>query len=158
LLLGMLSPFAAAARAATPPTVVSLTFDDSVLDQYTNALPALQSHNMHGTFYVLPGYIGINSGYMTLPDVQAVYNAGNEIAGHTVLHPFLTQVGTDEATREICQSRNTLLNWGFPVTNFAYRLPLLRLQLDGRGHCPAVRLQLRAARREPQGTVQLRRL
>jgi peptidoglycan/xylan/chitin deacetylase (PgdA/CDA1 family) len=120
LLLGMLGPFAAAARAATPPTVVSLTFDDSVLDQYTNALPALQSHNMHGTFYVLPGYIGINSGYMTLPDVQAVYNAGNEIAGHTVLHPFLTQVGTDEATREICQSRNTLLNWGFPVTNFAY--------------------------------------
>jgi peptidoglycan/xylan/chitin deacetylase (PgdA/CDA1 family) len=120
LLLGMLGPFGAAARAATPPTVVSLTFDDSVLDQYTNALPALQSHNMHGTFYTLTGYIGINPGYMTLSQLQAVYNAGNEIAGHTVLHPYLTQVNTDEATREICQGRNTLLNWGFPVTNFAY--------------------------------------
>ena len=75
---------------------------------------------MHGTFYAITGYIGVNSAYMTLPDLQAVYNAGNEIGGHTVLHPYLTQVSTDEATREICQSRDTLLNWGFPVTNFAY--------------------------------------
>ncbi len=75
---------------------------------------------MHGTFYTITGYIGVNPAYMTLPDLQAVYNAGNEIAGHTVLHPYLTQVSTDEATREICQSRDTLLNWGFPVTNFAY--------------------------------------
>jgi len=120
LLLGMLGPFAATARAAAPPTVVSLTFDDSVLDQYTNALPALEAHNMHGTFYTISGYIGVNPAYMTLPDLQAVYNAGNEIGGHTGLHPYLTQVSTDEATREICQSRDTLLNWGFPVTSFAY--------------------------------------
>jgi peptidoglycan/xylan/chitin deacetylase (PgdA/CDA1 family) len=120
VLLGMLSPFGSAARAAAPPTIVSLTFDDSVADQYTNALPTLQAHAMHGTFYVLPGYIGVNPGYMTQPQLQSVYNAGNEIAGHTVLHPYLTQLGTDEATREICDSRNTLLNWGFPVTDFAY--------------------------------------
>jgi hypothetical protein len=75
---------------------------------------------MAGTFYVITGYIGVNPAYMTQPQIQAIYNAGNEIAGHTVLHPFLTQVSTAEATREICQSRNTLLNWGFPVTNFAY--------------------------------------
>jgi peptidoglycan/xylan/chitin deacetylase (PgdA/CDA1 family) len=108
------------ARADPKTTVVSLTFDDGVADQYTNALPILQQYGMHATFYIISGYIGVNSGYMTLPQVQAIYNAGNEIAGHTVLHPYLTQLSTDEATREICQGRNTLLNWGFPVTDFAY--------------------------------------
>jgi peptidoglycan/xylan/chitin deacetylase (PgdA/CDA1 family) len=111
---------ASPARAASPSAVVSLTFDDGVEDQYTNALPILQQYGMHGTFYIISGYVGVNSAYMTLPQVQSIYNAGNEIGGHTVLHPFLTQLTTAEATREICQGRNTLLNWGFPVTNFAY--------------------------------------
>lgn len=111
---------ASPARAASPSAVISLTFDDGVEDQYTNALPILQQYGMHGTFYIISGYVGVNSAYMTLPQVQAIYNAGNEIAGHTVLHPYLTQLTTDEATREICQGRDTLLNWGFPVTDFAY--------------------------------------
>jgi peptidoglycan/xylan/chitin deacetylase (PgdA/CDA1 family) len=109
-----------AARADAPSAVVSLTFDDSNLDQYTNAFPALQQYGFHGTFYVNTGYIGVNPGYMTRPQLQDLANAGNEIAGHTALHPDLTQVSNEEATREVCQSRNTLLNWGFPATSFAY--------------------------------------
>jgi peptidoglycan/xylan/chitin deacetylase (PgdA/CDA1 family) len=108
------------ARAATGSTVVSLNFDDGTEDQYTTAFPMLQSLNMHGTFFIISGYANNLSGYMTLPQLQALYNAGNEIGGHTVLHPYLTQVSTDEATREICDSRDTLLNWGFPVTDFDY--------------------------------------
>ena len=119
LLLGITGK-AAPARADTPHLTVSLTFDDSDEDQYTNALPALESHGMVGTFYAITGYVGVNSGYMTLPQLQAIYNAGNEIGGHTVLHPNLTQISNDEATREICDSRDTLLSWGFPVTDFAY--------------------------------------
>jgi peptidoglycan/xylan/chitin deacetylase (PgdA/CDA1 family) len=110
------------ASAAKPPahTVVSLTFDDSNLDQYTNALPSLQQYGMHGTFYTITGYIGVNSNYMTRPDLQAIAADGNEIAAHTVLHPYLTHLTSDEAAREICDSRDTLLNWGFSVTDFAY--------------------------------------
>jgi peptidoglycan/xylan/chitin deacetylase (PgdA/CDA1 family)/archaellum component FlaF (FlaF/FlaG flagellin family) len=112
--------FAPAARAGTPQTVISLTFDDSDEDQYTNALPILQQYGMHATFYVITGYVGVNAGYLTQPQLQAISNAGNEIAAHTVLHANLPQVSTDEATREICQSRDTLLGWGYPVTGFAY--------------------------------------
>jgi polysaccharide deacetylase/Big-like domain-containing protein len=119
-ILGIGGSLISTAQASPSPLVVSLTFDDGVADQYTNALPILQQYGMHATFYIVSGYIGVNSGYMTLPQVQALYNAGNEIAGHTVLHPYLTQLTPDEATREICQGRNTLLNWGFPVTDFAY--------------------------------------
>jgi len=75
---------------------------------------------MHATFYVITGYVGVYSGYMTQSQLQDLYNAGNELGAHTVLHPHPTQISTDEATREICQSRNTLMSWGFPVTSFAY--------------------------------------
>ena len=109
-----------AAQASTPSAVISLTFDDSDEDQYTNALPLLQQYGFNATFYVITGYVGVNSGNMTLPQLQTVSNDGDEIAGHTVLHENLTQVNAAEATREICDSRNTLLNWGFPVTDFAY--------------------------------------
>ena len=119
LLTGLIAP-AAAARAATAKTIVTLTFDDGYEDGYTNALPALEAHNMHGTFFPISGKVGVGSAFMTVPQLQAIYNAGNEIGGHTVLHPNLTQVSTAEATREICDSRDTLLSWGFPVTDFAY--------------------------------------
>ena len=95
MLLGIIGPFASAARAATPHRLCRSPFDDSDEDQYTNALPVLESHGMHGTFYAITGYIGVNSGYMTVPQLQAIYNAGNEIGGHTVLHPNLTQISTD---------------------------------------------------------------
>src|SRR5215469_6441163 len=109
-----------AVHAATPPLTVSLTFDDSLADQYANAFPILQQYGMHATFYVITGYVGVYSGYMTQSQLQDLYNAGNELGAHTVLHPHPTQISTDEATREICQSRNTLMSWGFPVTSFAY--------------------------------------
>jgi peptidoglycan/xylan/chitin deacetylase (PgdA/CDA1 family) len=114
------TPLVPAARASTPEAIISLTFDDSDEDQYTNAFPLLQQYGYTGTFFVITGYIGVNSSAMTLPQLQSLYAAGNEIAGHTVLHENLTQVNTGEATREICDSRDTLLNWGFPVTGFAY--------------------------------------
>jgi peptidoglycan/xylan/chitin deacetylase (PgdA/CDA1 family) len=109
-----------AAHADSPSAVISLTFDDSNLDQYTNAFPALQQYGFHGTFYVNTGYVGVNAGSMTRSQLQDLANAGNEIGGHTALHPDLTQLTSDEATREVCQSRNTLLNWGFSPTSFAY--------------------------------------
>jgi len=130
LLLGVVGP-AAPVRAATAHTVVTLTFDDGYEDNYTNALPALESHGMAGTFYTITGYNGVDSGFMTVPQLRALYNAGNEIADHTVLHPFLTQVSTAEATREICDSRNTLLSWGFPVTDFAYPYTAYNSTLEG---------------------------
>lgn len=116
----MLGPWAAAAHASTPQAVVSLTFDDGNEDQYTNAFPVLQQYGMHGTFYIISGFVGVNSNNMTLSQLQSLYNAGNEIGGHTVLHMDLAQLSTDEVTREICDGRNTLLSWGFPATDFAY--------------------------------------
>ncbi len=68
---------------------------------------------------------------MTLSQLQAIASAGNEITGHTVLHPDLTQLSSDEAAREICNSRNTLLDWGFQPTNFAYPYSAYNSTVEG---------------------------
>jgi peptidoglycan/xylan/chitin deacetylase (PgdA/CDA1 family) len=106
------------AQAVTPPTVVSLTFDDSNADQMT-ALATLQANGLHGTFYTITGSIG-EPNYLTLDQLNTIYADGNEIGGHTVNHPDLTLESTDEAERQVCDARNQLTAWGFPQTSFAY--------------------------------------
>jgi peptidoglycan/xylan/chitin deacetylase (PgdA/CDA1 family) len=109
---------APAAQAATAPTIVSLTFDDSNADQMT-ALATLETDGLHGTFYTITGSIG-SSGYLTRDNLNTIYAAGNEIGGHTVNHPDLTLEPAGEAQRQVCDARNQLTAWGFPQTSFAY--------------------------------------
>lgn len=99
-------------------TVVSITFDDG---RASNALAAtiLHAYGLAGTFFLNSGNIG-QPGYLTLPQVDGIALAGNEIAGHTVNHPDLGTFTTDEIARQICGDRKTLLGWGFMVRNFAY--------------------------------------
>jgi peptidoglycan/xylan/chitin deacetylase (PgdA/CDA1 family) len=121
VLLGLVLPLVAsqaAGAATTTKTEISLTFDDGNADQMT-ALPILQKYNMHGTFYIISGAIGAPN-YLTLANLGTINGQGNEIAGHTVSHPDLTTVPTDEATRQVCNGRAQLASWGFPTTDFAY--------------------------------------
>jgi Polysaccharide deacetylase len=112
-------------------TVVTLTFDDGYEDMITNALPVLQQDQLHGTFYIITGALNNSADaspdYMTWSQLQALYQDGNEIASHTVLHEALPEVDTDEAIQEICQDRYDLMNppglapgsLG-PITSLAY--------------------------------------
>jgi peptidoglycan/xylan/chitin deacetylase (PgdA/CDA1 family) len=99
-------------------TVVSIEFDDGIADQY-GVRSILAHHKMKATFFVNSGNL-INSYHMTWSQVHQLYAEGNEIAGHTVLHQHLSTLSTEEAKREICDDRRTLLAQGFPVTDFAY--------------------------------------
>jgi peptidoglycan/xylan/chitin deacetylase (PgdA/CDA1 family) len=118
LVLGLVVAPMATAKAATSPVTVSLTFDDSNADQ----LPAEQymvAHGLHGTFYTVDGWVN-QPNYLTLAQVQQIQADGNEIAGHTVLHPDLPTLSLGEQEREICQDRANLVAWGFQPTDFAY--------------------------------------
>ena len=75
---------------------------------------------MHGTFFINSGKVGSDRTYMTWQQVNDLYSDGNEIGGHTSEHVNLTQVDSDEATREICYDRNLLLSHSFAVTDLAY--------------------------------------
>ncbi len=106
------------AAVAAAPTVVTLTFDDGNADQL-NAAQILNNNGLKGTFFIPSGAVGTPN-YMTLANLQGLAAAGHEIAGHTVTHPDLTTLTSDEATRQICNDRVNLTNWGFRITNFAY--------------------------------------
>jgi peptidoglycan/xylan/chitin deacetylase (PgdA/CDA1 family) len=109
--------FAAPAHAADPP-VITLTYDDANGDQVA-AAQILNAAGLKGTFYTPSGYLDA-AGYMTKAQALALQAAGNEIAGHTVTHPDLAQMGADEVKRQICNDRVNLTNMGFRITSFAY--------------------------------------
>jgi peptidoglycan-N-acetylglucosamine deacetylase len=74
---------------------ISLTFDDGMRSQLDVAVPLMDSHQVHGTFYLNP-----KEEYRTqLAPWQQVAAAGHEIGNHTVSHPcsqnfaFITDAG-----------------------------------------------------------------
>jgi peptidoglycan/xylan/chitin deacetylase (PgdA/CDA1 family) len=104
--------------AAAASTVVTIGFDDGTADQL-GALPILQAHGMTATFFVNSGSIG-DPEHLSWADLHTLFDAGNEIAGHTVNHVNLAPLTTAEARQEVCTDRNNLLVEGFPATSFAY--------------------------------------
>ena len=103
-----------------PPasTIVSLTFDDTLADQFQVGA-AVAARQLRATFYVNSPRIG-NAGFMTLDQLRELEAGGNEIAGHTLTHPYLTQLTVDQARHEICDDRAALVNLGFSPAAFAY--------------------------------------
>jgi peptidoglycan/xylan/chitin deacetylase (PgdA/CDA1 family) len=100
-------------------TIVSLTFDDGTASEYW-ARDELRTRGMRGTFYINSARVGTSGYYMTWPQIQDLYADGNEIGGHTSSHANLRDSDPNEAKREICTDRQTLLAHGYAVTNLAY--------------------------------------
>jgi peptidoglycan/xylan/chitin deacetylase (PgdA/CDA1 family) len=118
-LLGTSALAPSPARAATN-TTVSLTFDDGSASQAAT-LSMLSQRGMTGTYYINSAMVGSSSYYMTWSQIHDLFNAGNEIGGHTLHHKDLTKLSTAEATTEVCDDRTNLINNGFaPVASFAY--------------------------------------
>ena len=100
-------------------TYVSLTFDDGRASQ-VNAGAILAAHGVHGTFYIISGYLGSDPYFMSLDNVRSLATAGNEIGGHTRTHPDLMTLSANAAVEEICGDQQQLQSWGFPAVSFAY--------------------------------------
>jgi peptidoglycan/xylan/chitin deacetylase (PgdA/CDA1 family) len=115
----------AAAAPATPavaenPTIVVLQFDDGYADQYP-ALASLNAHGMHATFFVNSGPTTAGDpGHMSWAQLQELYAAGNEIAGHTIDHVNIKKLKTAAARHQVCDDRVALFDRGFQPTSFAY--------------------------------------
>jgi peptidoglycan/xylan/chitin deacetylase (PgdA/CDA1 family) len=119
VLLGTNGLTASPAQAAAN-TTFSLTFDDGQASQYTT-LPMLSSRGMAATYYVNSALVGSGSYYMSWSQLHDLFNAGNEIGGHTLHHTNLLSVSRATATTEVCDDRTNLIDNGFaPVKSFAY--------------------------------------
>jgi Polysaccharide deacetylase len=111
-----------APAAAAVPTVVTIEWHDGNADQI-NVLPILDdpARPMHATFLVNTGPIlAQDPAKLTAAQVQAIFNDGNEIGGHTLDHVNVQPLPTADARNQICTDRNNLLDMGVAPTTFAY--------------------------------------
>lgn len=100
-------------------TVVTITFDDGRGSNIRDA-HIMDTNGLHGTFFINSSFINTPMDFMTRDDLNWLATHGDEIAGHTLDHPHLTQLDPKKAKIEICGDRANLMDWGFPVRNFAY--------------------------------------
>ena len=82
-------------------SIVSLTFDDGYITQFTVAMPILKKMNIPATFYIITeslDSISKNLIYENLP-----YNF--EIGSHTEDHADLVKIGNENAEKELFDSK-----------------------------------------------------
>lgn len=101
--------------------MVTITMDDGLVGQHTLARPLLLAHGIPATIYLPTAPITDGwTGYLTLPQAQALAADGNEIGSHTVTHPDLTQLSDAQILQELSQSKQWLeANLGVPVKQLA---------------------------------------
>lgn len=99
---------------------IIITLDDGYRDAYENALPLLIKYGFTATFYVLVN--GLNKpAYLTWDEVIELKKAGMNIGSHTLHHPNLPTLTTENLTFEIRESKRILderLNQN--TTDFCY--------------------------------------
>jgi peptidoglycan/xylan/chitin deacetylase (PgdA/CDA1 family) len=109
------------AATAVTPAIVTIGFDDGTVDQFTQAFPILAAHDMHATFFVNTApIIAGDASRMSWSDLHALFDAGNEITGHTLDHVNIQPLAPADAEAEVCADRNNLLGQGFAPESFAY--------------------------------------
>lgn len=99
-----------------PAKPIVISFDDGYRPQFTYALPELRRHGW-------PGLLNLKAEGSDLytSNVEAMIDAGWELAAHTINHQDLTTLGAAELKEEVAGSRQILRReYGVPVANFCY--------------------------------------
>jgi peptidoglycan/xylan/chitin deacetylase (PgdA/CDA1 family) len=106
------------------PRCVVLTFDDSLLSQYLNAVPVLLDLGAPAVFFVLPGFGDGVHRYMGIPELQAIAGEGFDVELHTCNHanlPLLARRNVLAFYAELQDCRQILEDvTGEPVDYVAY--------------------------------------
>jgi len=99
--------------------LVSITFDDGWITDYTNAFPVLHRHGVPATNYVITGAID-DPDRLSTDMISALMAAGHEIGSHTVNHYDMTTLTAAELDYELSASQQALIFAGFgPARNIA---------------------------------------
>ena len=83
---------------------VGLTFDDGYRDNYENAFPILKEFGFTATVFCIAGRIGTDP-YLNFTDIQEMHKAGIDFGSHTLSHPHLPKLDSEEKLKEIMNSR-----------------------------------------------------
>ncbi|MFZ0180972.1 MAG: chitobiase/beta-hexosaminidase C-terminal domain-containing protein [Candidatus Dormiibacterota bacterium] len=105
-------------------TIVTITFDDGYEAGYSLAFEhvLLPDGNVHATFYVNTGQVGVDPNEMTYAEMTTLYNHSDEIAGHGLQEMDLTSSAWTQQQKidNTCIDRANLIAHGFDPVGFAY--------------------------------------
>jgi peptidoglycan/xylan/chitin deacetylase (PgdA/CDA1 family) len=106
--------------AKLPKKPIMLTFDDTKLDQYTNALPELKKYGFKGVFFIMTVSLG-KPNYMSKAQVKELSDAGHIIGSHTYDHQNVKKYQGEDWVTQIEKPTKTLKEiTGKDVKYFAY--------------------------------------
>lgn len=100
-----------ATRNFTVPKPIIITFDDGYLDQFTNAVPILESLGFKATFFIVRDFVG-RDGYMGKEELNKLRILGMELGGHSLSHRNLSTMEYERQVYDISQSL-VGLDWVF---------------------------------------------
>jgi len=85
-----------------------LTFDDGHASHRRYGLPLLDKYSLHGTFFVLAGWAGTSSEFMTWTELKQLTSLGHDVQSHGLSHKLLTLCSDGELEQEILHSKQIL--------------------------------------------------
>lgn len=86
---------------------VVISFDDGYEDNYQNAFPIMKSYGFQGIIFLIAKKIGEPS-YLKISQIEEMMKSGFEFGSHTLSHPNLKTLTTDEKRHEIADSKIAL--------------------------------------------------
>lgn len=103
-------------QSRKPVPIPEVTFDDGVISDHRYALPLLSKHGCRAKFFVVAGFIGVRSDFMTWQQVREISAAGHSIQAHGMSHLLLTRANASELVSELDRSKKEIEDrLGFPV-------------------------------------------
>lgn len=118
-----------AGEASAPRRPVVLTFDDGDHDFYRYAFPALRARGFVATNFLITGVLREDDAervrepwpYLIWPEIREMQAAGIEFQSHTVHHPRLNDLSTEQIRFELEASKRELeAKLERPVVAIAY--------------------------------------
>lgn len=102
-----------------PPRCVSVTLDDGFRDNYENAFPILGEYSIPATIFLTTGFVGSTNASMesrgfprremlSWREVAEMNKAGVCFGAHTMTHPRLPEMPTEQAHNEISESKRII--------------------------------------------------
>ena len=143
--------------APLPAKPIMITFDDTHLEHYTVAAPALTQVGFKGVFFTMAVVIG-KHGYMTTAQIRLLSDSGHAIGGHSYDHPDLRKLDKKEWDLQISKPKHQLEQiTGTSITSFAYPNgawnDIAIMELRARGITMAFQLSNRQSPKEPLYTI-----